>query len=115
MRKNGDAYEECYDEIRTFGRNHAVEINKAVAKNEFEVPFRIWCSNEYKMKNPNIISAIKSSTNLPFYISDMGHMILFLAGIKSNVYKPEYNILDTKYDHNRKRLLKGSISYEEIY
>lgn len=109
-----DHGEECFDEIHTFGRQHDQELNPFVAKNEFEIPFWIWCSDEYKEKHKEIVSAIKESTKLPFYSSDLGHIILYLAGIKSRYYKAENNILDKRYNSHRKRLLKGGTSYEEL-
>lgn len=109
-----DHGEECFDEIHTFGRQHNQELNPFVAKNEFEIPFWIWCSDEYKEKHKEIVSAIIKSTKLPFYSSDLGHIILYLAGIKSRYYKAENNILDKRYNSHRKRLLKGGTSYEEL-
>lgn len=109
-----DHGEECYDEIKTFGRSHTSQIDKNIAKNEFEIPFWIWCSEEYQTEHPDIISAIKSSQNLPFFSSDIGHLIISLAGVKCQYYKAENNILDKKYNKHRKRLLKGIISYETL-
>ena len=108
-----DHGEECYDEIHTFGRQHDQELNPFVAKNEFEIPFWIWCSEDYKDTHPEIVSAIKASTHLPFYSSDLGHLILSLAGIECQYYRKDRNILSPAYKKH-KRIIKEIADYDEI-
>lgn len=108
-----DHGEECYDEIHTFGRQHTQDLNKFVAKNEFEVPFWIWCSEEYKETHPEIVSAIEASTHLPFYSSDLGHLILSLAGIECQYYRKDRSIISPTYKKH-KRIIKETADYDEI-
>ena len=110
-----DHGEECYDEIHTFGRTHNTQITKDIAKNEFEIPFWIWCSEEYKSKHTALVEAISQSTEKPFYSSDLGFLMLRIAGLSCDYYDKKRDILDDKYDSVRKRLLRGSIYYEDLF
>lgn len=109
-----DHGEECYDEIKTFGRSHNNQLNKQIVKNEFEIPFWIWCSKTYKQSHPQIVTAIESSINKPFYSSDLGHLMLFLAGISCSYYQEKRNILSSHYNTSNKRLIRGTALYEDI-
>ena len=71
-----DHGEECYDEIKTFGRSHTTNITSPIARNEFEIPFWIWLSPNYKHKHPDIKESIQSSVNRPFYNGDLGHLLI---------------------------------------
>lgn len=108
-----DHGEECYDQIKTFGRSHGT-INSVIARNEFEVPFWIWCSPKYKEKHPQICEFICNSCYRPISTDDIGHLLLYLAGIKCKDYKESKNPILPTYFPNNKRLLKNSIDYDEI-
>ena len=110
-----DHGEECYDEIHTFGRTHNSQITKDIAKNEFEIPFWIWCSEEYKSKHAALVEAISQSTDKPFFSSDLGFLMLRIAGISCDYYDKKRDILDDNYKSVRKRLLRGSIYYEDLF
>ena len=109
-----DHGEECYDEIKTFGRSHNNHINKIIAKNEFEIPFWIWCSKEYRVSHPEIVEEINAASKKPFYSSDLGHIMLYLAGITCSYYQEENNILSPRYNTKKKRLMRGSVFYEDL-
>ena len=42
------------------------------------------------------------------------HLLLYLAGIQTPTYKEEYNILSSKYDEMRPRILKNSADYDKL-
>ena len=42
------------------------------------------------------------------------HMLLYLAGISTKDYHPEYNILSPKYNEMRPRLLKNTTDYDQL-
>lgn len=108
-----DHGEECYDEIKTFGRLHHFEISKYMAKNEFQIPFWIWCSESYKGNHPDIVKAIIKSSQRPFISDNLSHLLLYLGGITCPYYQDELNIISSKYI-NKKRLLRGSYDYDKI-
>lgn len=109
-----DHGEECYDEIKTFGRTHNHQPTKYILKNEFEIPFWIYCTEMYSKLHPDIVAAISSAIEKPFYSSDLGHVLLYLAGIKCKYYHEERNILISTYHSKRKRTVRGTVNYDEV-
>ena len=109
-----DHGEECFDEIKDFGRTHKYKISKEIAKNEFQIPFWIWCSQKYLKDHTTISKQIKSSLMKPFFSDDLPHLLLYLGGIETVYYKRELNIIDPNYNLSRKRLLRGIWDYDSI-
>lgn len=107
-----DHGDECYDEIKTCGRQHCDPVTKEVAKNEYQIPFWIWCSKRYQQSHPDIIHQISESTHRRFYSDDLSHLLLYLGGISCKDYRDEYNIISPLYNSKRKRLLKNSTDYD---
>lgn len=107
-----DHGEECFDEIKTFGRLHNELISYEMAKNEFQIPFWIWCSQTYREKNPIIVDNIKAAKHKRFFSDDLSHLMLQLGGIYCNDYRDECNIISPHYNNKKKRLLRGSIDYD---
>jgi len=111
MADHGD---ECYDQIKIFGRQHCDPVTKEVATNEYQIPFWIWCSNKYHNSHPNIIQQIQNSIHRRFYSDDLSHLLIYLGGISNQYYLDEYNILSPSYNNNRKRLLKKNTDYDML-
>ena len=109
-----DHGDECFDQIKVFGRLHSDPVTKEIAYNEYQIPFWIWCSNQYKDRHQEITNLIKFSLNRRFISDDLSHMLLFLGGISCKDYKDELNILSPKYK-NKKVLLKGSTNYDYLF
>ena len=109
-----DHGEEVFDELKTFGRLHDTVISKEMAKNEFQIPFWIYCSNRYQELHPIIVESIKNATNRRFFSDDLPHLLLYLGGITCRGYRESCNILKQNFDINRKRLLRGQIDYDKI-
>ena len=42
------------------------------------------------------------------------HLLLYLGGIATPLYHPEYNIITSEYDTKRQRILKGTTDYNEL-
>lgn len=108
-----DHGEECFDEINTFGRLHG-EINSFIAKNEFEIPLWIWCSSNYITRHEQIVDNIKTSLSKPITSDDLGHLLLYLGGIKCRDYKDTKNPILPQYDTRQKRLIKKYFDYDSI-
>ena len=108
-----DHGEECYDEIKTFGRLHHTDISKSMAKNEFQIPFWIWCSKSYKENHPDIVKAIIKSSQRPFMSDNLSHLLLYLGGITCPHYQDKLNIVSSNYNI-KKRLLRGIYDYDKI-
>lgn len=110
-----DHGEEVFDDIHIFGRMHSAHLTARMVKQEFEVPFWIWCSKSYTITHHQIIQEIKAATNHPFMTDNIAQLLVYLGGISCPEYKPQNNILSPMFNEHRRRLLKGTnIDYNEL-
>lgn len=110
-----DHGEECYEENRGFiCRNHSASIDWPLAHYEFEIPFWIYCSPKYAHSRPEIFKEIVQARKRRFMTDALPDLMLYLAGIGSKNYREEYNILSTKYNEMRPRILKGTTDYDKL-
>lgn len=109
-----DHGEECYDEIHRTGRMPGGTFSSAMARQEYRIPFWIWCSKKYISAHPQIYNSIIKYKNRPFMTDDISHMLLFLAGIVTPYYNDKRNVLSDKFDIYRTRLLEGKVDYDRL-
>ena len=95
-------------------RNHTDDIDYPLAHYEYEVPFWVWCSKKYIAARPELFRQIRAAKDRPMMTDALPHMLMYLAGIHSKDYHPEYNILSEKYEEQRPRLLKGIVNYDTL-
>lgn len=96
------------------GRFHSAEINTRLAREEFEIPFWIWCSETYRMRHPEIFEQIKAAKDKPYMSDALPHLLLYLAGINSPYYSEKLNILSPEYDATRPRIMKHEKDYDKL-
>ena len=110
-----DHGEECFNGTLDFyGRMHSATIDYRLAREEFEIPFWIWASEEYRQTHPYGWEAIKRYCHRPYMTDLLPHTLMFLAGIHSKDYRAEYDVLNNKYNEKRPRLLKNSVDYNKL-
>lgn len=110
-----DHGEECYEPGRDFiCRNHSAAIDWPLAHYEFEVPFWIYCSHRYAVKHPEVFKAIKDAKDRRFMTDALPHLMVWLGGIASKDYRPQYNLLSPEYNEMRPRILKNSADYDKL-
>lgn len=110
-----DHGEECYEGNRGFiCRKHSAAIDYDLARYEFEIPFWVYSSKKYVENHPEVFREIKAAKNRRFMTDALPHMLLYLAGIHTKDYHAEYNILSSKYDEKRPRLLKNTTDYDKL-
>lgn len=110
-----DHGEECYEGNRGFVcRNHSAEIDYDLAHYEFEVPFWIYCSPKFVDKHSDVFQQIKKVKDKRLMTDALPHLLLNLAGISTKQYKSEYDILSTKYNEMRPRILKNKTDYDKL-
>ncbi len=107
-----DHGDQCFDNCLFFGRNASMTKNSVYQ--QFEIPFWIWCSNSYKEKHPKTWSQINQSKDKKMMTDNLGHLLLYLAGISTPFYKPSNNIIAEEYYENRPRLLKEEVDYDAL-
>lgn len=109
-----DHGEECYDSLHRIGRMPKGNYSAEMVKNEFEIPFWIWCSEQYQQRHPDLFRQIMQASNHPFMTDDLPHLLVYLAGISYHEYDESRNILSNNYNIHRKRLLNGEVNYDSI-
>lgn len=110
-----DHGEECFnDSLGIYGRLHSAEIDRRLAREEFEIPFWIWASQKYQETHPYGWQAIKTYRTRPYMIDLLPHTLLFLGGIHTPFYRKDYDVLNADYNSRRPRLLKGTTDYNKL-
>lgn len=109
-----DHGEEVYGpgSLHSCGRKHTTAITRNIAEQEYEIPMWIYCTDKYSAAHPDVVKAIKSSVNKPFMIDAISHVLLGLAGIKTEYYKPKYDLLHPDYDTSRHRYMQHAVDYD---
>jgi heptose-I-phosphate ethanolaminephosphotransferase len=107
-----DHGELIFDNGPEFGRN--LTIKKEIIKPQYDIPFWIYCTPEYKAKHESLCNEIACSLNKPFMTDDLPHLILYLAGINADCYDEERNIISSRFNVNRKRLIQENIDYDKL-
>ena len=107
-----DHGEEAYDYRKQSGRDHG-EITSQVLKYQYDIPFIVWCSDTYKMKNPDVIKGLQQAINRPFSIDNTCNMLFNIGGISTSWYRDSLDILSPAYKCEY-RLIKGEYIYEQL-
>lgn len=109
-----DHGEECYDELQRLGRLPVGNYSPEVLRQEYRIPFWIWCSAEYIDKHSQIFEQIKNARNRPFMTDDLSHLMLYLAGIHCKEYQDTRCLICDDFDVKRKRMISGEVDYDSI-
>lgn len=110
-----DHGEECYgEEVHFYGRMHSAEITARLAREEFDIPFWIWCSHDFMVSNPDIYRDIVLAKDRPYMTDALPHLLLYLGGIHCPAYREDLNILSPQYNEQRPRILKNTTDYDKI-
>ena len=110
-----DHAEEIFDgKPYAYGRMHSATIDYRLARNEMEIPFWIWGSPKYRENHPYGWQAIQAAKDKPMMTDVLPHLLLYFGGISTPLYRPEYDIVNPKYNQNRPRILKGETDYNKL-
>ena len=96
------------------GRMHGANIDYRLARNEMEIPFWIWGSPVYRENHPYGWEAIQNAKDRPLMIDALPHLLLYLGGISTPLYREELNVISPEYDTKRPRILKGVTDYNQL-
>ncbi len=110
-----DHGEECFEgNVHFYGRMHTTEVTARLAREEFEIPFWIWCSHEYMVRHPDVLNDIVMVKNRRYMTDALPHLLLYLAGISSPYYRSDLNILSDDYNEKRQRIIKNAADYDVL-
>ena len=110
-----DHGEEIFDDKPyVSGRRHNVGIDRSLARNEMEIPFWVWGSPLYIEHHPYGWSALQAAKDRPLMTDALPHLLLYLGGISTPLYRSELNVISPDYDIHRPRILKGTTDYNQL-
>ena len=110
-----DHGEEAFDgSPYVYGRMHGANIDYRLARNEMEVPFWIWGSPKYIENHPYGWLAIQNAKDRPLMIDALPHLLLYLGGISTPLYREDLNVISPEYNQQRPRILKGVTDYNKL-
>ena len=110
-----DHGEEIFDgEPYMYGRMHSANIDYRLARNEMEIPFWIWGSPQYRENHPYGWLAIQNAKDRPLMIDALPHLLMYLGGISTPLYREELNVISPAYDVKRPRILKNEVDYNTL-
>ena len=107
-----DHGEEVFDNQQVSGRLYQ-EPTMAQARQEFEIPMWIWCSDSYRQNHEDIIQDIENSVEKPFITDGIPQILLYLADIASEWNNGSHNLLSNDYQCH-KRIIAGCVDYDEL-
>ena len=97
-----------------YGRMHSANIDYRLTRNEMEIPFWIWGSPLYRERHPYGWLAIQNAKNRPLMIDALPHLLMYLGGVSTPLYREELNVISPKYDEKRPRILKNEVDYNTL-
>lgn len=107
-----DHGEEVYDYREQKGRDQGpLTANKL--KYQYEIPFMVWCSDIYKTKYPEKVTAIRNAVNRPFISDNLCNMLFNLGNIETPFYRDSLDLISPNYKC-KKRRINNDFVYENI-
>ena len=110
-----DHGEEIFDDKPyVSGRRHNADIDYRLARNEMEIPFWVWGSTQYIEHHPYGWLALQAAKDRPMMTDALPHLLLYLGGISTPLYRSELNVISPDYNTHRPRILKGVTDYNQL-
>lgn len=93
-----DHGEEVYDYQDFTGRNWDEPKSYDLLRYQFEVPFMVWCSDNYINNNSDVIEQLKRAISRPLMLDNVCHLLFHLGRIQTNYYHRNRDVLDDNYE-----------------
>jgi heptose-I-phosphate ethanolaminephosphotransferase len=104
-----DHAENVYDYNHEVGHDYVGSL----PKENVEIPFVLWLSDSYKKHYPGFAQQAMNGKNLPFVSDDLFHAALDLNQITGPAILPQRSLFNTKYNHQRQRILEDKQDYDQ--
>lgn len=99
--------------IKGNGYGRDFTLSRESIEEQYEVPFWIFMTQEYAKNHPAIAEEIADSRSKPLCTDNIAHLMLSLAGIKTQYYNARYNPLSADFDSTRHRLIWERFDYDK--
>ncbi|MBQ8047477.1 MAG: phosphoethanolamine transferase [Prevotella sp.] len=106
-----DHGEEVYDYRNYMGHGNAHLTSQK--QYQIRVPLMIWTSSSFREKHPNLASQIQSSAHAPVTTDDISHLILDIAGIKTECFSASRSAINPNYNSEKPRIILHSLDYDK--
>ena len=103
-----DHGEEIYDFRDSKGRAEAGDYPAEMRRYQYQVPFVVWCSDQYKEHHPEDVQRICQAVDKPYNIDDLCQMVFRLAGVRTPFYRERHDPLSEKYAIRTTSMLSDS-------
>lgn len=91
---------------------HGTSTSTKDIRYQLAVPFIIWTSELFKNRHSKVYESLSKSENVPIMTQDVGHLLLDIANIQTEVFQPERSFINAKYDSIKHRIVMNSIDYD---
>jgi len=82
---------------------------------QIHVPMFIWCSERFRDGYPELWERIRKAAARPVTTDDLPHLLLDIAGIKTEYFDPTRSVINEQYDSLCPRIVLNSIDYDKRY
>lgn len=108
-----DHGEEIWD-IAPYGvRNNPQPEDPDWIKRQFDIPFFVWMSRPFREAYPDIVAKVEAAKDRPGMLDNLGQMLLGVAGIQTEYYRSDRDILSDDYVA-RPRVTEAGYEYDRI-
>lgn len=86
---------------------------------QLDIPFIICLTDSCSARHPELEQTIAQSTQRPFILDDLPHLLLDIAGIDAPGYQPSRSLINEKFNAKRRRIIHVysstvSLDYDSI-
>lgn len=107
-----DHGERVFDSSNQWGRN--LSWKKGDIRQQFDIPFWIWSSQQYRTKHRALWERIMKSTGKRGMTDTLPQILYHIAGISTKWYFPQMDIISDDYNPDRKRIIREEKDYDKI-
>ena len=93
------------------GYGRRFSFDKEDIEEQYEIPFWVFMTQDYVYKHPNIKQRIARAHKLPICTDNISHLMLSLAGIKTQYYNSQYDPSAADFDVAQTRLIWNTFNY----
>lgn len=107
-----DHGENVYDIDDRRGRKFTT-LGPSQIRQYYDVPFVVWCSDQYRISHPDIIDELSQSVDRQLMTDNVCHLLMHLGGVDSDYYDPRKDVLSPNYQCPP-RIIEGGFNYDNI-
>lgn len=108
-----DHGETVKDEVNYSTRETRFMDREDCLRAQFDIPFFVWMSRPFREAYPEIVAKVEAAKDRPGMLDNLGQMLLGVAGIQTEYYRSDRDILSDDYVA-RPRVTEAGYEYDRI-